>query len=112
MQDPVSSVYSKQVLGSFLQKFFDGGINLISSDTALNDSEYVWLVNGRQRFGYIEPNKRNKLIDAPSGIKQGIISIGNILILFVSGKAYYHEDGTTIRTQIPSFQMSSSADKV
>jgi hypothetical protein len=95
---------------NFQQKSFGGGIDLISPDSDVAEDGYIWLVNGRQRFGYIEPNKKNRLItDAPEGLKQGIIAIGNILILFIAGKAYYQEDSTTGWIQIPGLLMSTTA---
>lgn len=96
-------------MSTILQKSFITGLNLIAADSSVADDGYVWLVNGRQRFGFVEPIQSPELINtAPEGIKQGIISVGNITIIFVAGKAYYNLDGTTSWIQIPGFQMSAT----
>lgn len=91
------------------QKEFNGGLNLLSSDTKVSESGYVWLVNGRSRYNSIDPIKKPlELADAPAGLKQGIIAVGNILVIFVAGLAYYRKDGTTDWIQIPGFLMSAN----
>lgn len=93
-----------------LQKDFSGGIDLVSSDTQIADNAYLWLVNARQRFGTVDPIKKHVLQeDVPAGLKQGIISVGNILIAFVSGFAYYKEIGTSNPwVQLANFLMAST----
>lgn len=95
-----------------LQKDFSAGINLLVSDTALADNEYLWLINGRQRFGVVDPIKKHiKDATLPAGKKQGIIAVGNVLIVFITGLAYYREAGVATWTQIPDFFMSPTVDE-
>jgi len=92
-----------------LQKSFSSGLNQIVDDSQIDENGYVWLVNGRNRFGPIEPTKKHiEIENAPSGIKQGIIAVGNILVIFVAGRAYYQRDGDADWTMIPNFQMSTT----
>lgn len=94
------------------QTSFDAGINLLTSDMQIDPKGYRWLMNGRQRLGYLEANKKNIEIDTiPSGKKHAIIGVGNILIVFVEGKAYYQKDGDTFWTNIPGFSMDTIADR-
>lgn len=94
------------------QTTFDGGMNLILPDTQIPENGYVMLINGRQRFGYVEPNyKHRELSNSPAGKKQNITALGNILIVFVAGKAYYQVDGTSVWIQVPGFLMSTSVDR-
>lgn len=97
-------------MATILQKSFQTGINLLSADTAIAKDGYVWLVNGRNRYGFVEPRRKDELINtAPIGLKQGIISVGNVIIIFVLGKAYYNIDGTNDWVLIPDFIMSVDA---
>jgi len=89
-----------------LQKSFLSGMDLLSDDSQVADDGYVWLVNARTRYGYAQPNKKTvKLENAPVGLKQGIIALNNVLLLFVAGKAYYKIDGNDFWTQIQNFQL-------
>lgn len=95
------------------QKSFAAGFNLIANDTQLADGEYRWVINARQRFGYIEPNRKAILFDdAPEGLKQGGIGIGDVSIIFVAGEAFWRREGTTGWTQIPGFLMDTLADRL
>ena len=94
----------------YQQKDFSDGIDLISDDSRVSDTGYVWAVNVRQRYGFLEPNKKaRRITDVPAGLKQGMISIGNIKIAFVAGKAYYQEEDSGIPwIQIGNFLMSTT----
>lgn len=93
-----------------VQKLFIGGINQLAADHNLAPDEYVWLVNGRSRFGVIEPINKHVLQEGlPEGTMQGGIGVGNVAVVFVDGKAYYREDGDTFWTLIGGFQMSTTA---
>ena len=91
----------------FEQTSFGGGMNLLLPDTQVPADSYVQLINGRQRLGFIEPNYKHRLVDAPIGKKQGIVSIGKVLLLFVAGKAYYQKDGNVGWVQVPNFLMDT-----
>lgn len=97
----------------FEQNSFKSGSDLISPDTQIKDDAYAWLVNGRNRYGYIEPvTTAFELPNVPVGKKQGVISIGTNVIVFVSGKAYYKKKDATRWVQIPNFQMSATANRI
>lgn len=87
-------------------------MDLISGDIKIPQDGYLWLVNGRQRFGDIEPIYKHLTIsNAPSGKKQGLIAVGSILIIFVAGKAYYRTEGSTSWLEVPGFSMDTIADR-
>lgn len=94
------------------QNSFDAGINLLTSDMQISERGYRWLINARQRLGFIEANKKNvEQEDAPAGKKQGHIGVGNVHILFVAGSAYYKIDGDVGWIKIPGFTMDAIADR-
>lgn len=94
-----------------IQNSFVGGMNLLSNETQLDDVSYRFLINARQRIGYIEPNKENLLIDAPAGKKQGHIGVGSAHVIFVAGLAYYRLDGQVGWSLIPGFSMDPVVDR-
>jgi len=97
----------------FVQKTFNGGMDTISPDTQVGETAYVGLVNARVRFGTIEPIKKHVLIDDPLALnKQAIVGIGDVIIVFVHGLAYWRKEGTTKWTQVPNFLMSTVAEKL
>ena len=96
----------------FEQASFEAGMNLILPTNQIPPNGYQWLINARQRLGYIDPNKANELLDgAPAGKKQGIIGVGDVLIAFIAGSAYYNIDGTTNWIKIPGFAMDTVVDR-
>lgn len=92
-----------------IQKSFSDGLDLLSSDTQISENGYSWLINARNRFGVIDPILKHLEVTAPSGIKQGCRGLGDTLIIFVAGKAYYLLNGSDTWIQIPSFQMKVDA---
>jgi len=91
---------------------FGGGMNLLVDDSQIPEDQYRVLINALQRLGRIEPNRANELLStAPAGLKQGLIGVGNVLVLFVAGEAYFNVDGTTTWIKIPSFSMDETADQ-
>ncbi len=100
-------------MNSFLQKAFNSGLDLISSDIQVAEDGYVWLINGRSRFGRVEPiNKPVAVTGFPDDDIQGNIAVGNVYFVFVSGKAYYRVDGEEEFIQVADFQMSTSAPRL
>lgn len=98
---------------TFLQKSFNNGLDLISADIQVAEDGYVWLINGRCRFGRVEPiNKPVAVTGFPEDDIQGNITVGNVYFVFVSGKAYYRVDGTEEFIQVANFQMSTSAPRL
>jgi hypothetical protein len=97
----------------FTQKAFDGCINQLSNDTELADNEYRLLINGRQRHGRIQPVKKSTIVTGlPAGNHQALISVGNTLVAFVAGLAYYRVHGTTVWIQISGFAMDATARRL
>lgn len=93
-----------------VQNSFAGGIDLISSDTNIGANNYQWLINARQRFGFHEAIKKHvKDTNVPSGIKQGLIAVNDVLIAFIAGQAFTKTDGSDFWVQIPGFIMSVDA---
>lgn len=113
-------------MGEFVQSSFLGGMNLLLDDTRLaeqskllsdqyrlsQNSQYRLGLNSRNRYDVIDPVassiKDNTL---PIGIKQEIVTFGNYIIAFVSGKAYYRYYTDIQWTLIPLFGMSPTAPR-
>lgn len=96
----------------FNQKSFIGGMNLLSDDTRLQDNQY--------RVGFDLTNRFDELdnilmsqedVAIPKGIKQGGLTFGNFVIVFIAGFAWYRFYLNTGWTQIMGFQMSSTAPR-
>lgn len=98
----------------FAQKSFGGGLNTLASDTQIEVDEFTWLVNGRNRYGYISPINKHLTIASPAGLNyQGCFGLGNVLIIFIDGKAYYTVTGTTINfQQITGFSLDPYVDEI
>lgn len=97
-----------------IQNSFGGGINTLALDTKVQDDSCVWGVNIRTRYSDVSPINKHLEIDLPSGVThlQGSIGVGNILVLFANGRAYFkQEDADTGWQAIPAFQMSATARK-
>ena len=95
---------------TFKQASFIGGMNLLVDETEIPENAYRWMINGRQRLGTPQPIKSHVLqSDLPAGLKQGVVSLGNILIAFVAGSAYYRVEGTEGWLQVSGFSMSTTA---
>lgn len=95
-----------------VQTNFNGGLDIVSDDTNISPTGYRWLRNARQRFGKITSVASPLEIVTPTGKKQGIITVGNVKVVFIAGKAYYQIFNTTIWIQIPNFLMSTTADQL
>lgn len=94
------------------QSDFSDGFNFITSDVNISGNGYYYLINARQRFGEIEANAatfQNQTI--PAGKKQGAITLGNILIVFIAGAAWYNIDGSNIWNKVPGFAMDPTVKK-
>ncbi len=95
------------------QTSFSKGLDLISPDTEIDQAGYAWIVNGRSRYGYVEPINDPLLIaGAPAGKKQGTIAIGNTVIIFVAGKAYFKRYDSIQWIEIPLFLMDDEVDLI
>src|SRR6267142_72310 len=57
-------------MATILQKSFQTGLNLLTADTNIAQDGYVWAINARNRYGYLEPRKMDELIaGAPTDFK-------------------------------------------
>lgn len=92
---------------TYLQTDFGGGMNLLSDDALIQPNQYVYGINVRSRNGYVEPAQSPLEMDAPEGLKQGLYIIGEIIVLFVAGKAWYRLLGSSTWTQIAGFSMDA-----
>jgi hypothetical protein len=74
-----------------IQSSFSGGLRRSVDATELSESEYFFLANGRTRTNKIRPTKKHLDITSriPEGLMQGIYGADNLLLVFVSGNAYY-----------------------
>lgn len=94
-----------------LQNNFNDGFDLLSCDTEISKNGFLYLINARQRLGFIEPNKKPlEITGAPAGKKQGGIALEDVLIAFIAGSAWYNVDGSDSWIQIPGFAMSPTVD--
>lgn len=91
-----------------VQKNFSAGLNFISDDCQIAEDGYLWAINCRNRFGRLQPIPKNVQMEIPAGLLQGGITIGNINIIFVAGKAYWQAVDGLFWTNIPAFQMSTT----
>lgn len=99
-------------MSNFKQSSFIGGMDLLSEETEIADNAYRWGINIRQRFGHPQPIYAPlEITSIPAGKKQGIVSVGNVLIAFVEGEAFYNVDGTSTWQQIPGFAMDTVVDR-
>jgi len=97
----------------FTQSDFRGGINQLDDDTGIKDNEYVLLVNGRQRYGQVQPNRASTEQRLPfAGNPQALMSVGNTLLLIISGRAYYRIYGQSTWIRIADFSMDATAERV
>jgi len=95
----------------FPQKQFSGGSDTLSDPTQISLDGYEWLINGRTRFDYVEPIKKPRILtNAPAGKKQGLYGVGNSLILFCGGLAYYYDLFYDVWHQINGFQMDANVN--
>jgi hypothetical protein len=92
------------------QKSFKGGMNLLADDTRLDSTQYRLGVNITNRFDELDLILSSVLDEsAPTGRKQGLVSIGNYLVLFNAGKAYYRAYNQVGWFLIDGFDMDLNA---
>ena len=94
----------------FIQNNFGAGINSVVAETQIPSDAYYLLINARNRYGYLEPIKKHRLLNLNVAKVQGSIGVGNTLIVFGDGKAFYKIPSTDTFVQIQSFLMSPTAD--
>lgn len=116
---PFQDVIEKQKTIIFQQESFEDGMNQQVDPTRLKSTEYPLLVNGRTRYGVVEPvllpanaDPQNSLLNKKV---QGIYSAGPFILIFADGKAYYRNVTLPLApfTMITGgFQLNPLADTV
>ena len=103
----------QQTPSEYNQVSFLGGMNLLGDDTRLETNQYRLGINITNRLDELDLIPSSILDDkAPIGLKHGLTTFGNYLVLFCTGKAYYkYYNATNGWTQIDGFNMSPSAAK-
>jgi hypothetical protein len=100
----------------FLEKSqlsFNGGMNLMENDVGLSDVEYREAFNLINRFGSLDPVKdATEIAKELPGKKQAITSIGNLLIVFKAGQAFYKSPVDSNFQQIADFQLNPEAERL
>lgn len=97
----------------FEQDSFVDGMNLTLPDVEVTSSGYCLCVNARTRFGYIDPiTLPIEVVGAPAGLKQGLITVGNSVILFVAGFAYYKLYNSDNWIKVPGFAMNANVSNI
>src|SRR5208282_1327505 len=91
---------------NYNQSSFVGGMNLLGDDSRLQSNQY--------RIGFNLTNRYDELDlipssiedpSTPTGVKQALVTFGNYLILFCSGRCYYRYYDEVGWIVIPAFQM-------
>ncbi len=114
-------------MSDYKQSSFAGGLNLLLDDTRLPVSfkykegdtpyditynQYRLGLNLRSRFDVAEPILSSvEDYSAPAGIKQGILTFGNYIIIFCAGLCYYKLNGTQGWYTVSGFSMNPNAPR-
>ena len=99
-------------MGVYNQKSFAGGMNLRVDDTRLANDEYRAAFNCRNRVDTLEPILQSvEDPAAPAGLKQGILTFGEYIIIFLAGYAYYRHYTATGWVKIDGFRMNTTAPR-
>ena len=95
------------------QTSFIGGMNLLATDTMLQPNQYRMGFNLRNRYAALDEIRSSTKDESGNivGVKQGIITFGNYVVLFVAGNAFYKAYDQTAWTRITQFSMSTTAER-
>jgi hypothetical protein len=100
----------------YTQYNFSGGLNRTFDSTKLQRNQYPLLINGRVRKNIITPTQKHVQIPVPGGNIQGIYAFGNVLVVFISGGAFYADmtqPGMPVLNPVLGWQpFSANAPKV
>lgn len=101
---------------NLVQQDFRGGLNAGVAANNIDDSEYAYLSNARNRGGALKAiRKAVKQTDAPPNVKfQGLQAVGDFLVLFAGGQAFYKSlvnPGDSLQP-LAFFQMAADADVI
>lgn len=101
---------------SFVTNDFSGGLNRRADTTKLQQNEYALCVNARTRNNVVEPVFGAQLQSSglPTGLFQGCYSAGSIVLVFISGYAYYKDYNYPNNnfTRITNFLMDSNVSTI
>jgi len=90
-------------MGEYQQATFVGGMNLLSDSIKTPENSYRYGNNVRTRFDIVQPIYSPIEISLPTGTKlQSLTSIGEYLIVFIDGIAYYKKTGDSFWGRISS----------
>ena len=100
-------------MSDFTQASFVGGMNLLSDDTRLQPNQYRAGFNLRNRYDILDQIRTSVKDEAVSivGLKQGLLTFGEYIIMFVAGNAYYRKYDSIAWTRIVQFHMSTTASR-
>lgn len=94
------------IMGEQYQRTFVGGMDLLSKDTDIDPTGYQYLINARNRYGFLEAIPKSVDITYNlNGNIQAIYAVGNIWLAFCSGKAYYMLIDSTSWLPVPNLQL-------
>jgi len=102
----------------FQQESFKGGMNQQVDPTRLQFDEYPLLINGRTRYGVVEPVELPADADPQGTLDgrkvQGVYSAGPYFIVFADGKCFYKNSADILGAfiQMPGFQMDPFVDTI
>ena len=108
----MATLVTDQKLSEYNQQSFLGGMNLLGDDSRLQPNQYRIGFDLTNRYDILDPvlaSVQDKL--APEGVIQECATLGNYVILFVSGFAYYRYYTDIVWTQITGFAMSKTAPR-
>lgn len=95
------------------QDDFGGGMDMFSDRAGIAADAYVLGVNLRCRDGMLTAIRSPELVaNTPGGRFQGLYALGNVLLLFSSGKAYYRLYNSTEWVPIADLQLSPTAEVI
>lgn len=113
MVDPADKSHSGEAVTYHAQfSDFSGGMNLLVEPSKLNPNEYQLAKNVRNRFANLKPVKRAVELEAPSGLKQGILTTDGYILLFVRGQAFYRYYTSSSFLSVSGFSLSAKAKRV
>ena len=77
-------------MSEYNQSSFVGGMNLLGDDSRLQPTQYRAGFDLTNRYDVLDPVLVSQLdTNAPTGLKQELVTFGSYVILFVAGYAYY-----------------------
>jgi len=105
-----------EISDAFRSFSFRGGSRLDIDPIELSDDQYLFLQNGRVRYGSLSPVMAPKDISTglPVGKRQGIRIVGDFIFVFIDGRCFFRDltSSETTFFAISGFQMSTTANRI